>query len=91
MTKKRKRCRANDNGLGPAEQLTPRQACAYAAQRGVYLNTNILMLLRRDGKGPKYLIINDRWVRYMPRFLDPLIEARKPRLIDPGEQVKGRR
>ena len=86
IPKRSKRHKANGkyNGLDPDEQLTPRQACAYAAERDVHLNTNILTLLRRDGKGPPYLRINGRGIRYTPRFLDPYIETRKTRLIIPA-------
>ena len=44
---KRKRRKANGkyNGLDPDEQLTPEQACAYAAKRDVHINVNVLKLL----------------------------------------------
>ena len=86
---KAKNCKTN--GFDPDEQLTPRQACAYAAERDVHLNTNILMLLRRDGKGPQYLKINGRWIRYTRRYLDPFIKTRLPRVIRPARQMKERR
>lgn len=87
MSKRSKRRKANGkyNGLDPDEQLTPRQACAYAAERDVHLNTNILTLLRRDGKGPRYWKIG-HWVKYTPRTLNPYIETRRPRLINPAER-----
>ena len=78
------------NGIDPDMQLTPEQACAYAAKRDVHININILKLLRRDGKGPRYWKIG-HWVKYTPRTLNPYIETRKPRLINPAEQVKERR
>lgn len=87
MTKKRKRRKANGNGLDPDEHLTPEQACVYAAKRDVHINTNILALLRRDGRGPKYWKIGQT-IQYTPRLLDPYIEARKPRLINPAERRK---
>ncbi len=76
----------NGNHLDPDEQLTPKQACAYAAEHDVHLNINVLALLRRDGKGPQYLLINGRWIRYTPRFLDPLIKARKTQVVDPAQR-----
>ena len=75
------------NGIDPGEQLTPTQACEYAAQRNVDLNTNVLALLRRDGKGPPYYKKGNR-VLYTPRFLDPYIRSRQPRLINPAERRK---
>ena len=86
MTKKRKRRKANGNGLDPDEQLTPEQACKYAAESDVHINTNGLALLRRDGRGPKYLKINGRWIRYTRRFLDPFVKARRPRLVIPASR-----
>jgi hypothetical protein len=75
------------NGVDPDQELTPPQAVVYMQERGVQrINTNILTLLRRDGKGPEYLLIDGRWIRYTPRFLDPFIESRKPRLINPAER-----
>ena len=89
IAKRSKRHNANGkyNGLDPDEQLTPRQACAYAEKRGIHLNTNILGWLRRDGKGPRYLLVDGRWILYTPQFLDPFIEARKPRVIDPTNRI----
>ena len=86
MSKNPKRHKANGkyNELDPDEQLTPSQACEYAAKRDVHINTNILALKRRDGKGPPYLRINGRGIRYTPRFLDPYIETRKTCLIIPA-------
>ena len=69
---------------GPDQQLTDKQACEYAAARGVYISTNILKLLRRDDKGPRYLRINGYYIRYTRRFLDPYIEARLPQVIVPA-------
>lgn len=88
---KNRKANGRFNGLDPDEHLTPSQACDYAAKRDVHINTNILALDRRDGKGPQYLRINGRWIRYTRRFLDPYIETRKPQVIDPAEQVKERR
>ena len=76
------------NGIDRDEQLTPEQACAYAAKRDVHININILKLLRRDGKGPQYLRVEGHFIRYTPRHLDPFIEARLPRVIDPAERRK---
>ncbi len=87
----RRKKKLNGDRLNPDEQLTPTQACAYAAEHDVYLNINILTLLRRDGKGPKYLIINGRWVRYTRRYLDPFIKTRLPRVINPAQRMAGRR
>ena len=89
MNKIAKRRKANErfNGLDPDEQLTPNEACEYAAKRHVHINTNILALLRRDGKGPPYLLVDGRWILYTPQFLDPFIEARKPRVIDPTNRI----
>ena len=86
IAKRSKRHKANGkyNGLDPDEQLTPSQACEYAAERDVHINVNILALLRRDGKGPRYLRINGRGIRYTPRHLHPYIEIRKTRLIIPA-------
>lgn len=81
----------NGNHLDPDEQLTPKQACAYAAEHDVYLNTNVLALLRRDGKGPQYLRINGRWIRYTRSYLDPYIETRRPRVIMPAQRMKAQR
>ena len=90
LPRRSRRSKANGkyNGLDPDEQLTPEQACEYAAGRGVRINTNILKLQRRDGMGPKYLRIEGRFIRYTPRHLDPYIEARKPRLINPAERSR---
>ena len=87
---KRKRRKANgkSNGLDPDEQLTPEQACAYAAKRDVHINVNVLKLLRRDDKGPQYLRVEGRFIRYTPRHLDPFIRSRQPRLISPAERRK---
>ena len=76
------------NGIDPDMQLTPEQACAYAAKRDVHININILKLLRRDGKGPQFLRVEGRFIRYTPHFLDPFIEARLPRVIDPSQRRK---
>ena len=81
----------NGNRLDLNEQLTPRQACAYAAEHDVHINTNVLALLRRDGKGPRYLLIDGRWIRYTRRYLDPFIKTRLPRVIKPAMQMKERR
>lgn len=89
LSKKHKK-KMNGNGLDPDEQLTPEQACTYAANRGVHITTNILALLRRDGNGPKYWKIDGRWIRYTPRYLDPYIKCRLPRVIDPAARMEGR-
>ena len=93
IAKRSKRHNANGkyNGLDPDEQLTPRQACAYAAECGVQITTNILAMERRDGKGPKYILIDGRWIRYTRSYLDPYIETRLPRVIKPASQMKERR
>lgn len=88
MSKNRKR--VNGNGLDRDEHLTAEQACAYAAEYGVEITPNALALQRRDCKGPKYIKINGRWIRYTPRFLDPYIEARKPQLVDPDVERRRR-
>ena len=86
---KRKRRKANGkyNGLNPDEQLTPEQACAYAAKRDVHITLNALALLRLSGRGPKYWKIGQS-IQYTPQFLDPFIEARLPRVIDPSQRRK---
>lgn len=77
------------NAVHPDEQLTTTQACEYMILHGVEVNPNILALLRRDGKGPRYLKIGHK-VRYTPRFLDRFIESRRPRVIDPAARQRGK-
>lgn len=86
IQKRRTACRYK--GLDPDTELTPSQACDYAAERGVQITPNVLALLRRDGTGPKYLKINGHWIRYTPRLLEPFIRARVPRLVDPAERLQ---
>lgn len=74
------------NGLAPHQQLTPRQACDYADECGVQINPNILSMYRRDGIGPRYLVINGRWIRYTPKLLEPFLKAKKTREVDPADK-----
>ena len=86
IAKRGKRRKANGkyNGLDPDEYLTPSEACEYAADLGIAINTNILALDRRDGIGLPYFRVNGNGIRYTPRHLNPYIEARRPRLVIPA-------
>ena len=89
MATNRKRRKENGNvgGIGLRHGLTPAQFCAYAKDHGVEITPNALALLRRDGKGPPYFLINGRWILYIPRSADRFIEDRQPRLVDPADRM----
>lgn len=75
------------NGHGLNEQLTPTEVCTLAAENGVRITPNALALMRRDGKGPRYIVVNGYWIRYTRKDVDPLIESRMPRVVDPARRV----
>ena len=83
----RRKLNGKHNGVDSEDGLTPAQLCDYAGEQGVAITTNTLALLRRDRKGPPYLLINGRWIRYTRRAADTLIEGRKTRLVNPASKA----